>query len=88
MVKKKITVVNRLGLHARPAAQIVQQASRFKSEIMLSKDGLEVNAKSIMGVMMLAAEMGSIVWVAADGPDEAAAVEAIEQVFANKFGEE
>ena len=88
VVKKKITVVNRLGLHARPAAQIVQQASRFKSEIRLSKDGLEVNAKSIMGVMMLAAEMGSIVWVSADGPDEAAAVEAIERVFASKFGEE
>ncbi|HLG93269.1 MAG TPA: HPr family phosphocarrier protein [candidate division Zixibacteria bacterium] len=88
MVKKQITVVNRLGLHARPAAQIVQKASQFKSEIKLSKDGLEVNAKSIMGVMMLAAEMGSSVFIIAEGPDEEAAAEAIAGVFASKFGEE
>ena len=88
VVKKQITVVNRLGLHARPAAQIVQKASQFKSEIKLSKDGLEVNAKSIMGVMMLAAEMGSSILVIAEGPDEAAAAEAIAAVFAGKFGEE
>lgn len=88
VVKKKITVINRLGLHARPAAQIVQRASQFKAEIKISKDGLEVNAKSIMGVMMLAAEMGSQLWIAAEGPDETAAVEAIAQVFAGKFGEE
>ncbi|HEU4436770.1 MAG TPA: HPr family phosphocarrier protein [candidate division Zixibacteria bacterium] len=88
MVKKEITVVNRLGLHARPAAQIVQKASQFKSEIKLSKDGLEVNAKSIMGVMMLAAEMGSTIIVIAEGPDEEAAAAAIASVFASKFGEE
>ena len=88
VVKKQITVVNRLGLHARPAAQIVQKASQFKSEIKLSKDGLEVNAKSIMGVMMLAAEMGSSVFIIAEGPDEEAAAEAIAGVFASKFGEE
>ncbi|MGH8004786.1 MAG: HPr family phosphocarrier protein [Limisphaerales bacterium] len=88
MVKKQITVVNRLGLHARPAAQIVQRASQFKSEIKLSKDGLEVNAKSIMGVMMLAAELGSAIIVIAEGPDEEAAADAIAQVFAGKFGEE
>ncbi len=88
VVKKQITVVNRLGLHARPAAQIVQKASQFKSEIKLSKDGLEVNAKSIMGVMMLAAEMGSTVVIIAEGPDEEAAAEGIAQVFAGKFGEE
>ncbi|MCI0405131.1 MAG: HPr family phosphocarrier protein [candidate division Zixibacteria bacterium] len=88
MVKKQITVTNRLGLHARPAAQIVQKASQFKSEIKLSKDGLEVNAKSIMGVMMLAAEMGSSVVILAEGPDEEAAAEAIAGVFAGKFGEE
>ena len=88
VVKKEITVVNRLGLHARPAAQIVQKASQFKSEIKLSKDGLEVNAKSIMGVMMLAAEMGSTIVIITEGPDEAAAAEAIAQVFASKFGEE
>ncbi len=88
VVKKQITVTNRLGLHARPAAQIVQKASQFKSEIKLSKDGLEVNAKSIMGVMMLAAEMGSSVVILAEGPDEEAAAEAIAGVFAGKFGEE
>lgn len=88
MAQKKIRVVNRLGLHARPAAQIVQQANRFQSEIKISKDGLEVNAKSIMGVMMLAAEMGSELLITAEGPDEESAVEAIAQVFANKFGEE
>lgn len=88
VVKKEITVVNRLGLHARPAAQIVQKASQFKSDIKLSKDGLEVNAKSIMGVMMLAAEMGSSIVIITEGPDEQAAAEAIAQVFASKFGEE
>lgn len=88
VVKKQILVTNRLGLHARPAAQIVQKASQFKSEIKLSKDGLEVNAKSIMGVMMLAAEMGSSVFIITEGPDEEAAAEAIAQVFASKFGEE
>ena len=88
VVRNTIIVVNRLGLHARPAAQIVQKASRFKSEIKLSKDGLEVNAKSIMGVMMLAAEMGSTILIIAEGPDEAAAAAAIAEVFASKFGEE
>jgi phosphocarrier protein len=88
VVKKQITVVNRLGLHARPAAQIVQKASQFKAEIKLSKDGLEVNAKSIMGVMMLAAEMGSSLVIIAEGPDEEAAAEAVAAVFASKFGEE
>lgn len=88
MVQRKITVTNRLGLHARPAAKIVQSASQFKSEIKLSKDGLEVNAKSIMGVMMLAAEMGSTILLIAEGPDEEAAARAIAEVFAAKFGEE
>jgi len=88
VVRNTIIVVNRLGLHARPAAQIVQKASRFKSEIKLSKDGLEVNAKSIMGVMMLAAEMGSTILIIAEGPDEAEAAAAIAEVFASKFGEE
>ena len=88
VVKKEIRVTNRLGLHARPAAQIVQKACQFKAEIKLSKDGLEVNAKSIMGVMMLAAEMGSSIVILAEGPDETAAAEAIATVFASKFGEE
>jgi phosphocarrier protein len=80
-------IVNPLGLHARPAAQLVRLAAGFRSEVRLEKDGLEVNAKSIMGVMMLAAECGSTVRVRADGPDEADAVAAIVALIAEGFGE-
>ena len=88
MIKKTITVQNKLGLHARPAALVVSEASRFGSEVHLNKDGLEVNAKSIMGVMMLAAEMGSQILITADGEDEEVAVQALEALFASKFDEE
>lgn len=88
MFEKEITVTNRLGLHARPAARVVQTASGFKSEIRLRRDDLEVNAKSIMGVMMLAAEMGSRVLIRAEGEDEAQAVEALVNLFQEKFGED
>lgn len=88
MVEKEVRIINRLGLHARPAALLVQKASRFESEIRLKRDNIEVNAKSIMGVMMLAAEMGSIITVVAVGPDEEKAVEAIVQVIMGRFGEE
>ena len=88
MTSKIITIQNKLGLHARPAAMVVSEASRFRSEITLNKDGLEVNAKSIMGVMMLAAEMGSQVLIAADGQDEKLAVQALEALFASKFNED
>jgi len=88
MIEKEVRILNKLGLHARPAAQLVQRASKFESEIKLKREHLEVNAKSIMGVMMLAAEMGSIIIITADGPDEKKAVEAIVQVFQSKFGEE
>ncbi len=88
MQEREVAIVNRLGLHARPAAQLVQKASRFESEIKLKRFNLEVNAKSIMGVMMLAAEMGSKIFVIAEGPDEKEAVEAIVQVIESKFGEE
>lgn len=88
MFEKEITVTNRLGLHARPAARVVQTASGFKSEIRLRRDDLEVNAKSIMGVMMLAAEMGSRVLIRAEGEDEAQAVEALVGLFQEKFGED
>ncbi len=88
MVKLEIVIMNRLGLHARPAAQLVQTASKFNSEIILKKENLEVNAKSIMGVMMLAAEMGSKITIIADGPDEKEAAEAVAHVFNSKFGEE
>jgi phosphocarrier protein len=88
MTQKELTVQNRLGLHARPAALVVSEASKFHSEIHLAKDGVEVNAKSIMGVMMLAAEKGSTILVTASGDDEQHAVEAIEALFAAKFDEE
>lgn len=81
-------MVNRLGLHARPAAMVVQKASRFKSEIRLVKDEFEVNAKSIMSVMMLAAEKGSFIIIKAWGEDESVAVEEIAKLFEGKFGEE
>jgi phosphocarrier protein len=88
MVEREVAIVNRLGLHARPAAQLVQKASKFESEIKLKRQNLEVNAKSIMGVMMLAAEMGSNILIIAEGPDEREAVEALAQVVQGKFGEE
>ncbi|MEK7233729.1 MAG: HPr family phosphocarrier protein [Elusimicrobiota bacterium] len=76
---------NSMGLHARPAAMFVQEASKFKSQIFVVKDGLQVNGKSIMGLMLLAAESGSKLLVKADGPDEAMALEALEKLF-EKFG--
>jgi phosphocarrier protein HPr len=88
MVEREVAIVNRLGLHARPAAQLVQKASKFDAEIKLKRSNLEVNAKSIMGVMMLAAEMGSKLIIIAEGPDEKEAAEAIVQVILSKFGEE
>jgi phosphocarrier protein len=88
MIEREVTIINRLGLHARPAAQLVQKASKFISEIKIRRQNLEVNAKSIMGVMMLAAEMGSRVVIAAEGPDEREAVEALALVIQGKFGEE
>jgi phosphotransferase system HPr (HPr) family protein len=88
LVSQEVTIVNKLGLHARPAALLVKTATKFESEIFFKKDGLEVNGKSIMGVMMLAAEMGSKVLVVAKGPDEKEALAAVAAVFAAKFGEE
>lgn len=88
MTEKKIQVINRLGLHARPAALLVQKASRFQSEIRLLKEEYELNAKSIMSVMMLAAEMGSFITIKAWGEDEAKAVEELAKLFEEKFGED
>jgi phosphocarrier protein len=85
---KDVTVANAYGLHARPAAEFVKLASTFKSEILVSKDGLEVNGKSIMGVMMLAAEKGSSLQIRAVGVDAEAAVEALCALVARGFGEE
>ena len=85
---KDVTVANVYGLHARPAAEFVKLASKFESEILVSKDGLEVNGKSIMGVMMLAAEKGSTIQIRARGTDAREAVEALVRLVADGFGEE
>ena len=69
MIERSVTITNRNGLHARPAAEIVKTAAKFESNITLTRDDLEVNGKSIMGVMMLAAEFGSTITLRADGPD-------------------
>ncbi len=88
MIEREATIVNKDGLHARPAARIVRLASSFNSEVELAKDGVGVNGKSIMGVMMLAAECGSSITIRADGPDAAEAVDALAQLVASGFGEE
>jgi phosphocarrier protein len=87
MISREFTINNKLGLHARPSAQVTQTASRFAAEVWLSKAGRRVNAKSIMGVMMLAAGAGSVLTVEADGPDEAEAVEAVGRLIDSGFGE-
>ena len=87
MIEREATIVNQEGLHARPAAKIVRLASQFESDIELMKDGLDVNGKSIMGVMMLAAECGSSITIRADGPDAERAVEALAALVASGFGE-
>jgi phosphocarrier protein len=88
VIEREATIVNQDGLHARPAARIVRLANSFESEIELSKDGVEVNGKSIMGVMMLAAECGSSITIRASGPDAEQAVEALAALVAEGFGEE
>lgn len=87
MIEREVSIVNPLGMHARPAAQLVRLASTFTSEIEVAKDGMAVNAKSIMGVMMLAAECGSTVMVRATGADEEQAVAAIAKLISDGFGE-
>lgn len=88
MVEREFTIPNKLGLHARPAALFVHEAARFKSQIMVNKEGLEINGKSVMGLMLLAAEHGARVKIKADGPDEKQAIEAIAKLFESKFNEE
>jgi phosphocarrier protein HPr len=87
MAERTVQIVNKHGLHARPAAEVVKAASKFKAEITISRDDLEVNGKSIMGVMMLAAEYGSTITLRASGPDEQEAVEALSTLVASRFGE-
>ena len=86
-VERSVRIANRNGLHARPAAEIVKCAAKFKSDITLARDDLEVNGKSIMGVMMLAAEFGATLRLRANGPDADQAVEALAGLIAGKFGE-
>jgi phosphocarrier protein HPr len=87
MVERTVQIANKNGLHARPAAEIVKISAKFQSEITLVKDGMEVNGKSIMGVMMLAAECGSSLLLRAEGADADAVVDALATLIANKFGE-
>ena len=88
MVERAVLVRNAHGIHARPAAEIVKVAGRFRSDITIGRDDLEVNGKSIMGVMMLAAECGATVVIRAVGDDAEAAVEALAEVIVSKFGEQ
>lgn len=87
MLQRDVTVMNANGIHARPAAEIVKLAAKFSSHITLARDGLEVNGKSIMGVMMLAAEYGAIVSITANGTDAEAALDALAALIASRFGE-
>ncbi len=87
MIEREVRIVNSLGLHARPAAQFVKLASTFAASIEVVRDGLPVNGKSIMGVMMLAAECGSFILIRADGSDADRAVDALETLVTGGFGE-
>jgi len=88
LAEKLLTVRNRAGIHARPAALIAQTANKFASEVLMEKDGTVVNAKSIMGVITIAAGYNTTVTVKAEGADAQEAVEALETLFENKFEEE
>ena len=87
MAERSVRILNKNGLHARPAAEIVKISARFQSEIALVHDGMEVNGKSIMGVMMLAAECGATLVLRADGTDADEAIDALAMLILNKFGE-
>ncbi|MBK9682517.1 MAG: HPr family phosphocarrier protein [Betaproteobacteria bacterium] len=87
MIKSSISINNKLGLHARASAKLSKLAGSFRSDIHISRNGRRVNAKSIMGVMMLAAGMGTEIEIEADGADEQAAVEALRGLIEAKFGE-
>jgi len=87
MAERSVQIVNKHGLHARPAAEMVKAASRYQSEITIARDDLEVNGKSIMGVMMLAAEYGASITLRASGPDADEALEALAVLVSSRFGE-
>jgi len=88
MVEPTVTIQNRLGLHARACSVFVKEAAKFASHVYVARDGIEVNGKSILGVMMLAAEMGAKITIKADGKDEQDALQALVKVVNDKFGEE
>ncbi|MBI1284636.1 MAG: HPr family phosphocarrier protein [Thiobacillus sp.] len=88
MQQRDVEIVNKLGLHARPSAKLTQLASSFKSQVHMARNGRRINAKSIMGVMMLAAAKGSTVTLEADGEDELEAIDALSGLISSGFGEE
>ncbi|MFA7025770.1 MAG: HPr family phosphocarrier protein [Candidatus Cloacimonadaceae bacterium] len=86
-MRKKVTITNKMGLHARPSALMVRAATKYRSEFHIEKDGTTINGKSIMGVMMLAAECGSTIELIADGVDEEYLIDEISQMIKSGFGE-
>lgn len=88
MIEDKLIIENKLGIHARPASLLVQEATRFQSDIQLKKDGASADAKSIMSIMMLAASKGTEISITVDGPDEEDAFAAVATLFKNKFNED
>lgn len=88
MIEKEFTIPNRLGMHARPAALFVHEANKYKSNVLVKKEGLEINGKSVMGLMLLAAEHGAKLVVRVEGPDEQLAIEGLGKLFQRKFDEE
>jgi phosphocarrier protein HPr len=88
MQQRDVEIVNKLGLHARPSAKLTQLASNFKSQVFMSRNGRRINAKSIMGVMMLAAAKGSTITLETDGDDEVQAMDALAALIESGFGEE
>lgn len=87
MIEKEVSIKNRAGLHTRPAAALVKLAAQFQSEFFIYKDGMEINGKSIIGVMTLAAEQGSLLQLKFDGPDEEQAAQAVVGLFERGFDE-
>lgn len=88
MIEREVTIRNRAGLHTRPASMLVRTASKFDSEIFLRRDDYEINGKSVIGVMTLAAEQGASLTLVVDGDDEEEAVDALVELFEDGFGEE
>lgn len=88
MLRREVTIINKLGLHARAASKFVTLASRFQSDIRLARGSREVNGKSILGVMMLAAGRGTVLEIVAEGADEEYAIRALEELIGMRFGEE